>query len=229
MKLLSAPLLALIATTPTLAHFVYVVPSDNQSEVQIVFSETPAPDEKVVVDKILSTKLQAIDKAGHETPLPWTRTSDHFLTAKLPAPAPVVVAGVTDYGVTNSRHTGNIPVLIKYYPKAILGDLLSVPSSQAPAVIEILPVVRETRLTFRALAQGKPLAESDCVVKTPGDEKGERSKTNTDGSLPGQFDKAGRYGVWVRLVDLSPGEVNGMHYDKVHSYATLVVDFPGAK
>jgi hypothetical protein len=222
-------LLSFIATTPALAHFVYLVPSDNQSEVQVVFSETPIPDEKVAVDKILTTKLLAIDKAGKETPLPWTRTSDHFLTAKLPTPAPAVVTGVTDYGVTNSRHTGNIPVLINYYSQVILGDLRSTPARPTPAVIEIVPTIRENRLTFRALAQGKPLAESDCVVKTPGNEKGERSKTNTDGSLLGQFDQPGRYGVWVRLVDLSPGEVNGTPYDKVHSYATLVVDYPGAK
>jgi hypothetical protein len=77
-----------------------------------------------------------------------------------------------------------------------------------------------------ALSGGKPVAEADCVVKSPGDDKGERTKTTADGQVPGRFDKPGRYGVWVRTVDLSPGSVAGTAYDKTHIYATLVVDFP---
>jgi hypothetical protein len=45
--------------------------------------------------------------------------------------------------------------------------------------------------------------------------------------VPGRFDKPGRYGVWVKVVDLSPGDLQGTPYDKTHIYATLVVDFPG--
>ena len=230
MKRLTSLVLVALASTPALSHFVYIAPTENQSEAQIVFSETPEPDEKVVVDKIMGTKLFAIDKQGRENPLPWTRTSDHYLTAKLPSPAPVVLRGETDYGVTNSRHTGNIPVLIKYYPQARLGNLQSLSASPNPAAtIEIIPNVKEGRLSFTAYVQGKPLADSDCVVKAPGDEKGERSKTSSAGAVPGQFDKPGRYAVWVRQVDLSPGEVNGARYDKSHNYATLVIDLAPSK
>jgi hypothetical protein len=120
-------------------------------------------------------------------------------------------------------------VLIKYYPKAVLADLAAASRARLGknVPLEIVPQVREGKLEFVALSGGKPVAEADCVVKAPGDEKGERLKTNADGRAPGSFEKAGRYGVWIKVVALTPGSSQGTPYDKIHTYATLVVDFPG--
>ncbi len=228
MKLHLAILLVFFVANPAFGHFVYIVPDGSGQEVQVVFSEVPAVDEKVAVEKIAGTQLVAIDETGRQTRLK-TEKFDHFLAAKLPDSTAVLLSGVTQYGVTNSKHTGNVPVHIKYYSKAVLGDLARASSlrlgSHVP--LEIIPVLQEGKLRFLALSGGKPVAEADCVVKAPDDEKGERTKTDTKGHVPGGFDKPGRYGVWVRLVDLSPGNLQGTPYDKTHTYATLVVDFAG--
>ena len=222
-------LLPLAFAVPASGHFVYIVPDASHREVQIVFSENPVPDEKVAIDKITSTQLFAVDAAGNQSVVAWSKSNEHYLSAKLPASGSVVVAGITDYGVTNSKHTGNIPVLIKYYSKAVLGNPAANPQRLGTAVpVEIVPVIREGRLEFAATRGGQPLAAADCVVKSPGDEKGERTQTAADGRVPGRFEKPGRYGVWVKVIDLTPGDVQGAHYDKIHYYATLVVDFPGA-
>jgi hypothetical protein len=222
-----ALLIPLLCVTPVLGHFVYVAPSENGEEIQVVLSETPLPDQNVAADKIAGTLLIAIDAAGKQTRLE-VEKSAHCLTAKLPA-GTVFVSGVTQYGVANSKHTGNIPVHIKYFSKAVLGDpsRASQPRLGNNVPLEIVPIVANGKLRFVATSGGKPVADADCVVKTPGDDKGERTKTTTDGSVPGSFEKSGRYGVWVRTVDLSPGELEGTRYDKTHIYATLVVDFPG--
>jgi hypothetical protein len=228
MKLHLTLLIVLACAAPALGHFVYIVPDAENRQLQIVFSEDPAPDEKVAVDKIMNTELFVVDANGTQTSVKWSRSNDHYLSAKLPAAAAQLIAGRTNYGVTNSRHTGNIPVLIKYYSKAVLGDPARATARLGSAVpLEIVPVVREGKLEFIALSGGRPLADADCVVKAPGDDKAERTKTTSAGQIPGRFDSPGRYGVWVRMVDLTPGEVAGARYDKAHSYATLVVDFPG--
>jgi len=227
MRLPLALWLAFFFTTPAFGHFVYIVPDASGQEVQVVFSEVPAVDEKVAVEKIAGTQLTAIDDAGRQTRLT-TQKFDHFLAAKLPGSNVVLLSGVTQYGVTNSKHTGNVPVHIKYYSKAVLGDLARAGNLRlsSQVTLEIVPFLQNGKLQFLAQSSGKPVADADCVVKAPGDEKGERTKTDAKGQVPGQFDKPGRYGVWVRMVDLSPGDLQGTPYDKTHTYATLVVDLP---
>jgi len=227
MKLHLALLIAFTCANPAFGHFVYIVPDASGQEVQVVFSEIPVPDEKVAVDKIAGTQLFAVDRAGNQTRLK-AEKFEHFLSAKLPAGPPVLVAGITHYGVANSKHTGNIPVQIKYFSKAVLGDPASASEMRVGnnVPLEIVPLVRDGNLQFVAVSGGKPVAEADCVVKSPGDDKGERTKTNSNGQVPGRFDKPGRYGVWVRVVDLSPGDLQGTSYDRTHTYATLTVDFP---
>ena len=227
MRLHLALLLALVCTTSARAHFVYIVPDASGQEVQVVFSEVPVVDEKVAVEKIAGTQLTAIDGAGKQTRLT-TGKFDHFLSAKLPGSQTVLLSGVTQYGVANSKHTGNVPVHIKYFSKAVLGDLSRASNLRlnSQVTLEIVPVLQNGKLHFVALSGGKPVADADCVVKAPGDEKGERTKTDAQGKVPGQFEKPGRYGVWVRFVDLSPGDLQGTPYDKTHTYATLVVDLP---
>ena len=228
MKFSMALLMASLVAGPARGHFVYLVPDSSGQEIQVVFSETPHPDEKVSAEKIAGTQLFAVDAGGNKTRLKAEKL-EHHLTAKLPGTQTVLLTGVTEYGVANSKHTGNIPVHIQYFSKAVVGNLAQASHMRLDKSVplEIVPVVREGKLEFLAFSSGKPVAEADCTVKTPGDEKGERSKTTASGQVPGRFDKPGRYGVWVRTVDLSPGSLEGARFDKTHVYATLVVDFPG--
>ena len=212
--------------SPALGHFVFVVP--NQKELQVIFSDTLEPDEKVAITKIQATELFAVDASGKHAPVKLQKT-DHFLRGMIPNPAPILIGGATEYGVAQSKHTGDIPVLIKYYPKLVVGNLSSLGKTTLGKEIplEIMPQVREGKLEFIALHHGKPAVDAACVIKIPdGPGKVPQMKTDAQGRLPGQFTASGRYGVWVKVIDPRPGEWKGKKYDKAHTYATLVVDYP---
>ena len=220
-------LLAFLAfTSQALGHFVYILPPTDKQDIQVVFSDSLGQDEKVAIDKIAATELIVVDATGKQANLIWTK-AEHCLKATLPASAPVLVGGITRYGVANSRHTGNIPVLLKYYPKAVIGEpAAALELRLAPTVpFEIVPLVRDGKLQFVALRDGKPLPDCVCVVQVPGEPKREQLQTEFDGQVPGTYSKPGRYGVWVKLVDATPGEWEGQRYEKVNCYATLVVEF----
>lgn len=225
MKWQLASLTALALASTALGHFVYIVPAADQKSIQVVFSDSLGPDENVAIDKIAATELFVVDAAGKQTPLKWTK-ADHFLRAELAAPAPFLIGGFTEYGVAQSKHTGNIPVLIKYYAKAVIGNPSALGDLRLgkSVPLEISARVRDGQLRFTALHAGKPVAAADCVVLAPGHEKGQKAKIGPDGLVPGRFDKLGRYGVWVKIVEPIPGEFKGKKYERVHTYATLVVD-----
>jgi len=210
------------------AHFAYVVPTADGSKAQVVFAEGPAPDMNVPIDRIAATTLFCIDRAGKQTPLTWTK-SEHALLVELPTSNVQVIGGLSDYGVAQSRHTGDKPVWVKYYPKAIVGGMISAErvtlGEQVP--IEIVAEIIDGKLGFQLLLRGKPLPDAECSVLAPGQEKGEKTVTDEKGYAKSRFDKPGRYGVWARYVDPTPGELKGKKYEETRHYATLVVDLAG--
>lgn len=225
MKRQIASLAVLLASTPCLGHFVFIAPSAEKGEFQVVFSEEPVPDEKVAIDKIIETRLLSVDANGKASKLDWAR-DEHALRGTLPEPKPVILAGVTDYGWVQSKHTGNIPVLLKYYSKAVLGDIRTLPEVQLGREMpfEIIPKVVDGSLTLVALQNGKPLKDATCAVQAPGEEKAAMGKTDSEGRIAGKLDRPGRYAVKVKAVEDKPGEWKGQKYDKEHLWATLVFD-----
>ncbi len=225
MKRPLAFLTLLLAATPCFAHFVYIAPSVEKGEFQVVFSEDPSPDEKVDINKIIATKLVSIDVSGKLSSIEWSKT-EHALRGALPEPKPLVLAGVTDYGWVQSKHTGNVPVLLKYYSKAIVGDIRGLPEQPLGKEIpfEIVPKVENGSLALVALQNGKPLANATCAVLAPGDEKAPMEKTDAEGRINGKFERPGRYSVKVKAIEEKAGEWKGQKYDKEHLWATLVFD-----
>lgn len=224
-------LAVIAAVTPCFGHFVYVVPSIEKGEFEVVFSEVPAPDENVAIDKILATQLVAIGADGKRAAVPWSKSS-HVLRGALPAQTPILLGGITEYGWVQSKHTGNVPVLLKYYPKAIVGDLRAFgePRLGKDSPFEIVPLIENKRLQFVALRDGKPVSGATCAVLAPGEEKTPLTKTDTQGRIPGSFERSGRYAVKVKDIDEVSGEWKGQKYERVHHWATLVVDYmPGER
>lgn len=223
MRIPTAMALALVPVTAS-AHFVYVLPAPDRSGVEVVFSDRLVPDEQVPIAKIEATRLFAVDARGERMPLGWSR-GDHSLRADLPGTNPAVVGGVTDYGFAQSRHTKDKPVHLKYYPKAILGD----PSDAADlrlgdvARFEILPMVRDGKLAFRAARGGQPLAGIACVVIAEGEEP-QRLTTGAGGIISAKLDRPGQYGIWLKVIEPGSGEVAGKPVEEFHSIATLVFE-----
>jgi hypothetical protein len=226
MKWQLALFIAVLAASPCEAHFVYILPASDHKEVRVVFSDSLRPDGKVPIDRIAATELVVVDASGKQTTLKWEK-ADHFLRAALAVPQTVLVGGATEYGWSQSVHTHNVPVLLKYYPKAIVGNPAAAEHLRlgVKAPFEILPLVRDGILQFQAVREDKPVPDADCAVIIPGREKAQRLKTDADGLVPIRFDEPGRYGVRVKVVEATPGEWKGRKYDEIHLYATLVVDF----
>lgn len=228
MKRILAAAILFVSATSAFAHFTYVVPVDGGAKLQIIFSDTLGPDKNVPIDKIAATTLFSLDRSGRQIPLKWTK-SEHALLADLSTQDAQIIGGVTDYGVAQSRHTQNKPVWIKYYPKAIIGDLAATEKVRLGerVPLEIVPVIADGKLRFQVLLHGKPLANAECSVLVPGQEELEKTTTDAEGFTKVRFEKSGRYGIWARSVDVKPGELKGTKYDEVRHYATLVADVPG--
>jgi uncharacterized GH25 family protein len=211
------------------AHFTYLVPSADRLKLQIIFSDSLEPDKNASIDKILKTTLFTVDGTGKQAPVKWTKSENAFL-ADLPSRDIRVVAGVTDYGFHQSKHTQNKPVWLKYYPKAILGDVSATESGQLveKVPLEISPLVSGGQITFQARWKGKPLADGEFGVLVPGESAGQKIASDSNGTIKAQFDKPGRYGVRVGYFERIDGELDGNRYVEIRHYATLVVDFAPA-
>jgi len=206
------------------AHFPFLVP-DGPSKGKAVFSDTLKPDEKgVPVEKIAATKLSLLS-AGKAAELSWTLDkAANCYTFDVPGTGSRIVVGTTDYGVLQ-RGEGK-PMWLRYYPKAIFGDIPSVENATAGKVVplELVPVVDGGMLKFKALAAGKAVAKAEVTVMIPGEEKTKVVMTDDAGMTTG-FDKAGTYGAYVRKVEGKSGERGGKKYEEIRHYATLVVAF----
>lgn len=211
------------------AHFTYVVPSADRSKLQIIFSDSLEPDRKASIDKILKTTLFGVDGNGKQAPVKWTK-SDHAFLADLPSRDIRVIAGVSDYGFHQSKHTQDKPVWLKYYPKAILGDVSATESSQLgeKVPLEISPLISGGRITFQARWKGKPLTDGEFGVLVPSASAGQKIASDSNGMIKAHFDKPGRYGVRVGYFEPTAGELDGNKYVEIRHYATLVVDFAPA-
>lgn len=211
------------------AHFPFIVPQADGSQIQVVFSDSLEPDEKASIERIAAMTLFAVDTAGKSTPVRWTKLQ-HALTATLPGKDVLVVNGFTDRGFVQSKHTENKPVWIKHYPKAVIGDVALAAkvraSDQAP--LELVPVLSEGQLRFQVLRKGKPLPGAEVTVLVPGDSKARETTTDTQGITKDSFSDAGQYGARAGFVEKAEGVLAGNKYEEIRSYATLVVSLSPA-
>jgi uncharacterized GH25 family protein len=213
---------ALVAlTAPASAHFPFLVP-DGPAKGKAVFSDNLKPDPQVPVDRLANTKLVVIAD-GKATDLAWTLDKRaNCYTFEVPGSGTRVVVGTTDYGVL--QRGDSKPFLLRYYPKAVFGDLPAVDKAGDRVPLELVPTVHAGKLRFQAVAGGKPLAKAEVTVLAPGEGKS-KIVTTDDAGLTDAFDKPGQYGAQVRLMEEKAGEQGGKKYQEVRHYATLVVTF----
>jgi hypothetical protein len=216
-------ILALITPLAS-AHFPYLVP-DGPSKGKAVFSDSLKPDTAgVAVDRLAAAKLAVID-GGKATDLSWTldKTSNCY-TFEVPGSGPRLVVGTLDYGVLQ-RGEGK-PFFLRYYPKAVFGDIPSAEKATAGdrVPLELVPVVDGSKLRFKALAGGKPMVKAEVTVLVPGEDKSKVVATDENGLTPA-FEKTGIYGAQTRQVIEKSGEHDGKKYEEVRNYATLAVSF----
>jgi hypothetical protein len=220
LRLLAAVILIALPAA-ALGHFPFLVP-DGPTKGKAVFSDNLKADKDVPIDRIANTKLVVIAD-GKASELTWTLDKPaNCYTFDVPGTGSRIVVGTTDYGVL--QRGDSKPFLLRYYPKAVFGDL---PDPEKATVgdkvpLELVPVAAGGQLRFKVLAGGKPLAKADVLVIVPGESQTKVVQSD-DGGLTPEFDKAGAYGAQVRRVEEMAGERDGKKYAEVRHYATLVV------
>lgn len=222
---LAAIAVVLGLATAACAHFPFLVP-DGPGKGKAVFSDNLKPDKDVPVERIAGTKLVVIAD-GKATDLTWTLDkAANCYTFDVPGSGSRIVVGTCEYGVLQRGDTK--PFLLHYYPKAIFGDLPAPEQATAGGKVplELVPIAKDGKLRFKALADGKPLAKTEVTMLVPGEMKGNIVTTDEAGLTP-EFDKVGVYGAQVRRVETKAGERDGKKYEEVRQYATVVVTLPG--
>jgi hypothetical protein len=230
-KLLGALVVAVAAVAVVQAHALYILPDGEK--ITVVFSDDLAPDANIkeaTWKRVAGLKLTAVANDGARTKVTLTQEKDH-LKATVPA-GTVEVSGAVEYGVF-AKGEGK-PTLLKYYPRAVLGEVKPGPraANREPRVEDpvaklfefgIMPVKNAAgKVYFQVVMNGKPVAKSKVSVIAP-KKDAEDVTTDDEGRTPA-FDAAGRYGVTARVSVDKEGEVNGQKYEVVTHVATLVVD-----
>lgn len=211
---------AVLLVAPLFGHFVFVVPQKG-GEMIVVFSDSLEPDEAVSIQKIAGIELVARDEAGANKAIKAT-VDKASLKATAPSGTRVVYGSVV-YDVLQKGETP--PYLLSYHPKAILGDPLAkgtVVGEKLP--IEVMVAGKPGAVQFQAVAKGKPLAGVEMNVYPPGAGK-KKVTTDAEGLTPA-FAETGRFYLWTKATDATPGERDGKKYVESRNYATLVVDMP---
>jgi hypothetical protein len=206
---------------------VFILPAlPDGGTAQVVFGDGLGPDKSVPVTKIAGTKLFLRGADGRDVPLALEQ-ADNAYVVKLKGTGPRVVHGQTAYGVV--QKPGTKKFLLHYHPKAVLGDPFAAAATLGKdRPVEVVPVREAGRLRFRVLAEGRPLAGAEVFLRKPGAEALE-TLTSDDQGLTPALDGPGRYLVVARRVDAKSGEHAGQAYEEVRHYATLVIDYAGAK
>jgi uncharacterized GH25 family protein len=217
---------------PARAHFVWIVPDKaaGGSDALVIFSDDQKPDANVPVTKIARTELFAVAPGGKLGDLKATEGKDAY---RVPAPAkgPVVYGGVCRYGVVQKGKAE--PFLLVYCAKALVGATLREspesfwkPTGRLP--LEIIPI--EGKAMARVLYEGKPVADAEVVIVTPGRAAPVERRTAADGTF--QLDRPAADGlcaIRARHVLARAGEEGGKKFNEVRYYATLTfsVTAPG--
>lgn len=206
----------LMALSASQAHFIWILPEGGQAK--LVFSEQLGPDEAVDVAKVASTKLFAAGDA--KTALTMTK-GDHVFVVTVPSGCSSV-AGTCAYGVL--ARAGSAPFMLYYHPKATFAGA-NAAKTQFKLPFELCFVNGSSdKATFQLTnGDGKPCA--NCEVKAIATGVKEQAlTTNTEGLVDVTFPTPGIYGIRARLIEKKDGEFNGMKYEEVRHYATLVFD-----
>jgi uncharacterized GH25 family protein len=218
--MLGALTVGLFAVSVAHGHFPFIVPDGTGTAAKVVFSDTLEPDKNVNIEKLAGTKLTLRDAGGKEVAVEWKK-GDGFYSLNVPGTGTRVVYGVTEYGVLQKGDAK--PFKLTYYPKAVFGAATAKEATVGEKLpLEVVATGGAGKVKFQVLKAGKPLPDAEVSVTTPTSGKKD-VKTDKDGFTP-EFDGAGRYGVYAKLIEAKAGEHAGKKYDEARHYATLVCD-----
>jgi hypothetical protein len=213
--------LVALASASAQAHFLFIriepATGGAAPQAHVFFSEQATAGDPQFVDKIAATKLWQASAAGRFEPLAVHKLSDR-LTAAVKESGPGVVVGVCEYGVLSR----NVPFLLRYYPKAIVGDPRQskpIPPREKGAP-EIVGTFDKDAVTFVVMKEGKPVPEA-VFITVDEDLNNEEIKADATGRAIWRPKADGYYCVYTKLVTQQAGEAGGKAYVEIREFPTL--------
>ncbi len=223
--------LTLLATAPLArAHFIWLVPDKDGASAQVVFSDTPQPDDAKLLEKIAGTKWFARMPDGKTEALQWKQEKDGYRLTT-PSARAQLLGGVCSYGVVQRGKME--PFLLTYSTTVVLGapprnEFVYQAWDALPLQITLGSGDGRECIVYRTVS-GKmvPVADAEYVLHVAGQEKPIEGKTSKQGVI--ELPKAaGLCAVRVRHVEKKEGTHDNKEYKEVRHYATLAFD-AGAK
>jgi N-acetylneuraminic acid mutarotase len=218
--LLSAALMASAAQ----AHFLWIVPdsAEHPQQAHIYFSEEAAPDDPELLPKVSDSQVWILGGRREKSHALELKLHEGDLTVQIPeksASQPLILQ--KNYGVISR---GDGPFLLKYYAKtypSVLPGSWEAVSDAKLLPFEIIPEWKGSHLDLEVRWQGKPVAGSQVTLLGPGIDEKIQGETDEKGHFACPVSAAGLYSIRARMVDSTPGELDGKAYQSAKHYTTL--------
>lgn len=196
-------------------HMVYIVSTPDNRHISVVFSDSLEPDTRVDMAKMSGSKFYSFKGSkGSELSIEEGR---HSFSSKLPKTCDWVM-GTAVYGISSR---GDKPALLIYHPKAAVNRKADLSRPQKDSELEITVNKNGHDTRFRLWAKGKPVANSEGSLVAP---DGTKTKLVTDkDGYTEWLHVHGQYAVYLKHTEDTTGTHNGVMYQEVRRYATLVI------
>jgi Protein of unknown function (DUF3386) len=225
-----------VVTSLARAHFIWIVPDKDGKSVQVVFSDTPKPDDPKLLAKIAKTEVFAPSGRDKLVTLKWTEGKEGYQVI-VPNAGAGAIAAVCNYGVVEKGKAE--PFLLKYHAIALVqpipglrGADISRPPGMDLSVAFAYGRTEAGEITLRFVVdfRGKPLTDAE-VSLVPADGATKEVKSVEGYANLGLLKdlKPGVYGIRVRHVEAKEGELDGKKYKEVRHYATFTFRVAGAE
>lgn len=229
---LAAALVCLSASSAH-AHFLWLLSTktaDGRPVVQAHFSDAADDPEPELLKRLEGLQVWHRPQSGEVKALT-VKTTAEALEVELPegvdAQHPGVILSEKNFGVTGR---GDVKFLLQYYAKLYPGDAAAGQKLGATErlKLDIVPVIEGQSLTLHVTWEGKPVADSEVVVKGPG-LKGDKLKTDANGIAKLDLASAGLLEIRARHIVAKGGEFEGKAYTEVRHYCTLTMPWTGTE
>lgn len=221
---LGGALLLMCMATPGEAHFLWIVAGAQSPDqkVHVYFSESAAPDDPALLDRVAGLTVQQVSKGEMRT-LTLVKGDDSWETTA--ADQPVLYQLQHIYGVVSR---GQEKFLLHYYARCYASDQpqtwISLESAhQLP--LDVTPRLEGAHTILTVLWQGKPLERAQVIIHG---EQMEPCELTTDqrGEVAAELHLGQRYSIRVKHVEQRDGQHHGQEYQSVRHYATLALLLP---
>lgn len=221
-----------LSATPAQAHFLWLWQTKSTSGTPVVqahFSEAGDDPEPELLKRLEGLQVWHRPAAGEIQSLTVKSSPENIevtLPAKLDAEHPGVLVTEKNFGVSGR---GDVKFLLQYYAKLYPGSLADA-AKLGPTErlrLDIVPVIEGKKLTLNVTWEGKPVADSEVVVKGAG-LKGDKVKTDAKGQVSFDLGEAGLVELRARHIENKAGKLEDKEYTEVRNYCTVTFPWAGA-